>query len=414
MTVDIVGAGFSGLVTAFYLTEKGVVPRVFEKERRPGGLISTKRMPSGLIETAANAFLNSDLVEEMAAKIGLDLLATKHEARTRFIYRGRPRRWPLSVRASGRVAFALSKIVLKSKEVRPEEGETIREWGVRILGKEGTRYLLEPALQGIYAGDPTEMSASLILSKFLSRGKRKKPKIFGSVSPPEGMGQFIDKLEKYLVTKGVEFKYSSTLKAADYGVLKTTEVATKAADSGTDPGVSPAREISKVIYCGSARGAAEWLREAAPVTARALSKIDVRPVTTITAFFEPHAADVTGFGILFPRDQDFQALGVLFNGHIFEGRSALRSETWIYSGVDAGLESVISDRKKLGGWGNPIEFEITRWPHAIPHYTVDLEALLRTGIELPPNIKLVGNYLGDLGLTKILDRAKRTVDEILK
>ena len=58
-TINVVGAGFSGLTTAYFLTKCGFKVRVFEKTDRAGGLIRTIRSAHGLVETAANGLLNS-------------------------------------------------------------------------------------------------------------------------------------------------------------------------------------------------------------------------------------------------------------------------------------------------------------------------------------------------------------------
>jgi hypothetical protein len=41
----------------------------------------------------------------------------------------------------------------------------------------------------------------------------------------------------------------------------------------------------------------------------------------------------------------------------------------------------------------------------LPHYTLTLERTLTTLPPLPGNLALVGNYLGQIGLAKIIERA---------
>jgi len=58
-----------------------------------------------------------------------------------------------------------------------------------------------------------------------------------------------------------------------------------------------------------------------------------------------------------------------------------------------------------------IGHQITRWPAALPHYTIEMERALH-GLTLPSslsrhNVFLVGNYLGQIGLAKILELASR-------
>ena len=53
----------------------------------------------------------------------------------------------------------------------------------------------------------------------------------------------------------------------------------------------------------------------------------------------------------------------------------------------------------------PAGYRVTRWPEAIPHYSVDLELALPVLERGADNLFLHGNYMGHIGLAKILDRA---------
>ena len=79
----VVGAGFSGLVTAYYLARADFQVRICEQSSRAGGLIKTIQTPQGLVETAANGLLNSARLEALCADIGVPLLATRRDGRKR-------------------------------------------------------------------------------------------------------------------------------------------------------------------------------------------------------------------------------------------------------------------------------------------------------------------------------------------
>lgn len=398
--ITVVGAGFSGLTTAYLLTKAGREVRIVEKTARAGGLIRTTRTEHGLVETAANGILNSARLEAMCADIGVPLLATRADGRKRFIYRGRPRQFPLSLAEALRIPLGL---ITNSTHLRPQPFETIAVWGARVLGKGATNYLLIPALGGIYAGDPNRLSASLIFGRanlpdHLKTYRPQKARVRGTVAPSNGMQQLIDGLVDYLRAKGVHISFSEVLSS-----------------NGNDP----------TVVCLSASAAAEYLANASSDLARELAHVEMLSLLTATCFFDKGAATLKGFGCLFPRDQGFRARGVLFNDCIFEGRGPARGETWIFGGaldpdvVDLNDEeitgTILADRARFyRKQDNPVAVHIKRWPNALPHYSVDLERILGKLREPPPNLALVGNYLGRIGLAKIFERAAYVVENIVK
>jgi protoporphyrinogen oxidase len=133
-----------------------------------------------------------------------------------------------------------------------------------------------------------------------------------------------------------------------------------------------------------------------------------------------------GFGILFPRQEQFRSLGVLFDENIFGGESG-PSETYILGGALDNicgrtdkdlLEIAKEDRRKLFPEGkDPVGFHISRWDRALPHYSVKLEENL---LELKDDfsrlekdgIFFVGNYLGGIGLSQLLENSQRLPSRI--
>jgi len=390
MQVKVIGAGFSGLVTAYYLVKEGFQVQVVEKKSRPGGLIQTIDTPQGLVETAANGIRNSARLEAICADIGVPLQATRREARARFIYRGKPRRFPLSAAEVMKLGF---RFAASATDLRPRPFETIVAWGRRVIGAGATDFFLAPALSGIYAGDPEKLSASLVfgqavLPAHLKTTRPLRPKLHGTVAPPLGMQQLIDGLRQYLEHAGVQFVFNHGLQL--------------------EPG-EPA------IVCTSASAAAECVSKVAPQLSQSLRQIQMMPVVTVTCQYEPAAAKLKGFGCLFPRSEGFRARGVLFNESIFEGRGPAHSETWIFGGAldpevgqlsDSDLfELIKAERHKLyGEHQDPIGIHLTSWPEALPHYSVDLERILTQLPAPPPNVALAGNYLGRIGLAKLIER----------
>jgi len=377
--VTIVGAGFSGLTLAYYLTKLNVPVEVLESKDQVGGLIQTFATSEGLVETAANAALASPDLEALFSDLGLALAPRLQESRSRYIYWDGPKRWPLTWRTSVKVAILMLGVKLGFKKPHPQE--SVQSWAERCVNKEFADRLIGPALQGVYAGDPTQLSATLVL-RFLFEKRRHK----GSVAPVAGMGACLTALAQYLKNKGVPIYLSTNYKG------------------GTQ---------SPVALCTSAWQAAEV---DTPLSAQ-LAQCESVPLISATCFFKPDSHDLKGFGCLFPKEQGFSALGVLFNSSIFAERSPMRSETWIFSQKDLSDEQILKlideDRTRLRRTKSTpsISAKISRYPRALPHYTVKWERTLRQ-LTPPKNLFLHGNYLGHLGLSQILTRSRQLAQEI--
>ena len=428
-TITVVGAGFSGLTLAHELRELGFGVEVHERGEDAGGLIHSQRTPSGLVETAANSLLASRAVEELFDKLEVPMARRKRSRQKRFVYWEGPRRWPLSAGATWRLLYraTLFGLGLKGEEVMPRAGESVATWAQRFAGEEFLERLLSPALQGIYAGDPEQLSAVLILQSLLG-DKPPKGDLRGSVAPTKGMGALIDALTKALTQAGVRIKYESAFQMPEHLTTPT-------------------------VIATSAWHAAEIVRRGHPRLAAQLDVCQSLPIVSVTCFFDKTAADLKGFGCLFPRAQGFSSLGVVFNTCVFGGRSKLRSETWLLGGAsdpecvaerDEGLiERVLRDRARLCGAGSadgtgtgtgtgtgvaasvaasasasarstlprPLNYRITRWSRGIPHYTVAWEKALKD-LAVDPPLFLHGNYLGQIGLARIYARSRKLAAQI--
>lgn len=400
--VTVIGAGISGLTTAYFLFKSGIPVRIVEKQSRVGGLLGTRRTEHGLVETAANGLINSVRLEALCADIGVTLQPLQPQSRARYFWRDQPRRWPLTIAESLRLGAGL---VRHLGHWRPDAGETLAVWGNRLLGDAAVRHALTPAMGGIYASDAEVLSASLIFNRkglgleparHNRHVKPVKPSVRGTVSPQGGMQELVDRLAGFLRQQGVSIELNHAAQIE--------------------------RDAPTVI-CTSASQAAELLALHAPEFSQRLQQIELLPIVTATCFYEPSQRQPKGFGCLFPRKGDIRALGVLFNECTFAGRSDVRSETWILGGApdrevvnlnDAELEAILHRNHALlvGAEEPMLSFYVTRWPQALPHYTLALERTLTTLPPLPKHLMLVGNYLGQIGLAKLIERAYRVADQI--
>ncbi len=428
--VRVIGAGFSGLTTANYLASAGFKVEIYDALLGVGGMIQTQVLAHGRVESAANGILNSPLVEDLFRQLNLPLQGTLAHARKRYVFReGRPHRWSLKFFETVGFLMKLPFIFIFRKQLAPRSGETIAQFGRRILGLRASQFTIETFLQGIYAGDPQRLSASQILQRFfpsdISSTKkpksipRRRPIIRGTVAPVGGMHKLMSSLEASLRMRGVTF-------FLDYNVTKD-EIHTWSMEAPVVVATSAVRACELLQENGIFNSAVR-LSVASSRRTQALKQIEMLPMITATVFFD-RGLPIEGFGCLFPPSESHQALGVLLNNYIFEGAaSGAFSETWMLGGAlftspfgddvsrlseEQVLELVRECRKKSFKVNAAIVgCEIKRWPTALPHYTVEIERVMPHLQGLQDNILLMGNYLGQIGLAKILERASLVPNEI--
>ncbi len=397
MKVTIVGAGFAGLTLAYQLLELGIEVEIFEKQGKVGGLIDTLPDENGMVETAANALMSDRNVENLFADLNLTFAERLPSAKKRYIFWEKPSRWPLSWSTSFKAAKGLfNAFVRGDEEAWPESGESVEEWATRLVNREFCERMVAPALQGIYAGDVRKLSASLILKSML-KDRPPKGDFKGSVAPPGGMGELMDKLAGYIEQKGSRIQLKTAFTMPEYI---------------TNP----------LVIATSAWSAADLLKSAKPQMAQILERCESLPLIRAVCFFQPSDDDLEGFGCLFPTPAKFNSLGVLFDNCVFSERSKVRAESWIIGGAlnpsaltasdPEVIDAIVADRYRLmGSRARPLTYQITRWQRALPHYTCAWEDALRDLKNEPP-LYLHGNYLGQLGLSRILNRSVALAAEI--
>ena len=355
--VIVIGGGFAGLTTAYYLSRGGFSVEVHEKSYSWGGLIQTHHTEFGLIETAANGLLKTQALVELCREVGVSLMEAGDRSKKRFIYRrGAPRRWPLSGAETLRLLpSALSLLINKSRK-KPKPTQKLSHWVEQTLNATALNYLVAPALQGVYADDPENMSACLVMDRFFTPKKNpfaKTPLFVSSgqinpfgyssfsekkvksctVAPKKGMGELVERLVGWLSQNRVALYLNS-----DY--------------------MLPTKLNCPHVVCTGMGEAAEIIKEQAPTLSQKLLEVERLSLVSTTVFFKRTSEDRQGFGCLFPKSENFFHLGVLYNDCIFWNRSEkYRSETWIGGGAlnptaikcsdEEILERLLKDRTRV-------------------------------------------------------------------
>jgi len=452
MKVVVVGAGISGLATAYALLAKSpkIEMEILEAEGRAGGKVWSERTPEGfLCERGVPGFLdNKPRTLSVAAALGLRPIRSFDASRKRYIYsEGRLHRLP-----EAPPAFFRSKLLSPAGRLRiigeifmprgRAEDESLADFATRRLGREAFLKLIDPMATGIYAGDAARLSLKSCFPRIheieqrygsLIRGMlalRKEAKRAGradrpSAGPggvltsfPGGMEDLPAAMAEVLGDRlRTSAPVRSLLRRGDGYELETA--------SGERIGAD------RVVLAAPAYAQADILEELLPELSRRLREIPYPPVA-VCCFGYPrqrvdHALD--GFGFLVPSREERKVLGVLWESSIFPGRAPeghvlIRS---IVGGARSAALALLDDgklvetvRRELGRimgiQADPDFVRIYRWERAIPQYLVGhsarLEAMAAARAAFP-GLFQTGNAFRGVSLNDCITNGYRTADEVL-
>jgi oxygen-dependent protoporphyrinogen oxidase len=191
--IAVVGAGISGLATAWYLSRSGHRVEVFEAQDRIGGVIDTIAVGIGsdsfadplLIECGADNFATLmpdawDLVRQMGLES--EFITPKKDYRiAQVVCRGRlypiPNGFSLmqptrmgSILATPILSLAGKLRVLREAFVPPRpdgQDESVESFAIRRLGRECFERLVEPIVGGIFTAQADKLSMQAAMPQFL-------------------------------------------------------------------------------------------------------------------------------------------------------------------------------------------------------------------------------------------------------
>jgi protoporphyrinogen/coproporphyrinogen III oxidase len=397
--IHIIGAGFSGLTVAYLLAQSQKFDiTVFEKNSQIGGMIGSTVKDSILVEQAANSILCTDETISFLKEIGAPSVSPLATAKKRYFFRDGLTRWPLNF--SETLAFiprVLFHLMTKKAFLKFDSKETVAAWSQRYLGRAFTKYMMSPALQGVYATTADHLNAQNILGHII---KPKKEKYKGIVSGQKGMQDIIEALEKKCLLHDVKI---ITDHVYDFSLPHDI-----------------------VIVATSAKDAARVVMLQNKFLGAELEKIKMNHVISVTCKVYKSERP-KGFGCLISENSETKCLGVLFNSDIFGGRSLddCSSETYIFSNQEAErINQLTPDdlkaymqktRQTIFKINTPIQKIYTSyWPNGLPIYDHVLAQFQNNFVTPENNMYLHGNYVAGIGLSKIIKNSYHISNMIIK
>lgn len=445
--VIILGAGISGLATAWYLSRTGLELdiAVLEKSHRPGGWLHTDHTTGYHFEKGPRTFKvdKCPSTMQLIAELGLENEVIWSEAKPHHRYlwhEGELRRFPTNP-----ISFLFSPLTkgfiraLLTEWKRPVKNgdETVWEFVLRRFNYDVARLFFDPMVVGIFGGDIRKISVRACFPRLKNWEEK-----YGSVT--QG---FFERIKE----KRKESKFSQAVggvpMSAIFSFQGGIERLPQSIASQTPATFHYNSEVSDISFIGdevvvktnNQEFRADYLFSALPIKetaslfethvpeiAREFSIIPSEGIAVVNFGYDANVLPVQGFGYLTPTYAHEDILGVVFDSSVFSEHNRLSQETRLTikleedrrseeKYVEAALKGI---RRHLGISRTPQAISFKRATAAIPQYGVGhLEKMVELNTrfrEHLPNCHLIGNYLRGVSVDLCITRAKEAVQEFLK
>jgi oxygen-dependent protoporphyrinogen oxidase len=405
-SVVVVGAGVTGLTTAYALRRRGIAVTVCERDPAVGGVMATTAEDGYLAEHGPNSFLSTPHVETLLQELGLDgdCVEARPVVRRRYVVRhGRMVALPTSPPAllSSPLLSARGKLRAAAEWMIPArrdgDDESVAAFVRRRFGAEVLDYAVNPFVAGVYAGDPERLSVTHAFPRLAALEREHGSLLRGLVRgaragrAPSGGG--VSARRRMLsFGAGMATLPNALHRALGDGVRLSAAVTRVEAHGrrwrveAEAAGGTASHEAEAVVYTGPAHAlpSITWPARLAPEL-QVIQGVRYPPVATLTLGFRRGdvAHPLDGFGVLVPEREPFAVLGALFTSTTFAGRApdGCVAVTCFLGGTrrpDLGaaparhaLRVALADlRALLGVRGAPVYVKHVRWPLAIPQYDI--------------------------------------------
>jgi oxygen-dependent protoporphyrinogen oxidase len=449
--VIVLGAGISGLTTAYLLYKDGYDVTVLEKNDKVGGTIETviengllfDRGPNSALETTP---LIAQLVEELNLKEQFVYASKKGDKR--YILRNNllhalpisPPAFLKSRLFSGKAKLRLMKEPFVGKS---QDGyyQSIAEFVTRRLGQEFLDYVINPFVAGVYAGNPEDLSVKsafpklyaleeeyggLIVGTIRSIRKRKKKKEQSKQSAkmisfeggmkvlPEAIAGYLGsrvKLNAEVVSikKTADGNYGVAYNEGDQSLTLLTDIVLSTIPAYTAGGLFGHFDVGLKKH---------------------LSNVYYPPVLVLYIAYNKDdiGQPLDGFGFLIPSIEEKSFLGAIWSSVIFPNRSEDNTESFtlfiggsrnpgfIYDDEEELIKTVRGEFEELMNIkGEPVHLAKRFWEKAIPQYTigyVESENYFDHFEKDNRGIFLSGNYRGGISVGDCIKNARIVADKV--
>lgn len=466
--VAIVGGGIAGISAALELSLQPSMCtfKLFESDKRLGGVLETERAEDYLVERSADNFATLlpsalDLTKEFADPS--ELISPEQNGRQAFVLHNgvlEPIPVGFSLMQPTRIGSILTtrtlsiagKLRLIYEYMVPareqDDDESLESFVTRRLGREAFENLVEPIVSGIFTADPSTLSMKATMPQFLKMEREhgglirahmaaKKSdaaaaarKASGArydqfVAPKHGMSSWISALTSQIPEEDLllKTKVQSLEKRGNRWLLTSHSLDSQAAKT---------EEFDAVILATPSKITSRLLSKSLPSVANLVG--DIHYASSVVVAMVVNKKDVRGrldaFGMITPSKEQRDALAISYTSNKYDGRvpkqeilfrlffgGAQRPEL-VELDDDELIKIAKEELRVIQRWTgkDPNWSAVIRWNEAMPQYTLGHTQRVKQIYDLlapDPTIRLCGAAYEGVGIPQCVRGGRRAAKAIL-
>ncbi|MDP2301058.1 MAG: protoporphyrinogen oxidase [Ignavibacteria bacterium] len=450
--IVVLGAGISGLSTAFWLYKEGYDVVVLEKNKEVGGAMESVMINDFLFDRGPNSGLETTpVISKLVKETGLskEMMYANQEGNKRYILRDNQLHAlpmnPLSfIKTKLFSGKAKMRLMLEPFIGRSKEGyyQSISQFVRRRLGQEFLDYAINPFVAGVYAGDPDKLSVYSAFPKLYELEEKYGGLIIGtirSIKERKGRAEVSKNHAKMFSFRNGMQSLPKTIaaKLSDRVILLADVETVEKSGEGykvTYNNAGEKREITAdyVLSTVPAYVASNIFRNLDTKLSEHLDSIEYPPVMVLYLAYpkDKIKQPLDGFGFLIPKKEKKSFLGAIWSSVIFDNRTSGDNATFtlfiggarspeIFSlDKEIIIKKVLNEFHEIMGINSePIMKSYRYWSKAIPQYNIgyiEHERYCDLFEINNPGIFISGNYRGGISVGDCLKNSDLVFQKINK
>jgi protoporphyrinogen/coproporphyrinogen III oxidase len=450
--IVVIGAGISGLTSAYLLSKKGSDVTILEKNNSVGGSIESVIENGFLFDRGPNSALETTpVIGQLIRELELEheLLYASKQANKRYILRdNKLHSLPMSPQGLIKTKLFSGKAKLRLMAEpfigKSNDGyyQSLAEFVKRRLGQEFLDYAINPFVAGVYAGRPEDLSVKSAFPKLYALEEKYGGLIIGtvrSIRERKKRAEVAKQSAKMLSFKSGMIALPKAIKNY-FGskVLLSSEVTSVDKNengfvvSYLQNGNTDKLICDTLLSTIPAYSASDLFTKYDKDFKKHSDAIYYPPVLVYYLVYDRKniKQDLDGFGFLIPAKENKSFLGALWSSIIFSDRTdETKAAFTLFVGGSRNPDFIIEDRTTMltkirkefeslmGIISEPVFSSERFWGKAIPQYNlgyVEHERFFDDFEKRNPGIFISGNYRGGISVGDCIKNAELVTEKILK